>query len=177
MQNELVTLVDADDRKLGTMDKLLAHVQGRLHRAFSVLVFNSNCELLMQQRSEFKYHSAYLWTNTCCSHPRPGEDVKAAAHRRLMEEMGLDCELELKSKFVYKCDFDEGLHEHELDYVLTSISDSTPNADPNEVKSWKWMSVEDIEADLKLHPEEYTFWFKEMAEKGLLHKLRSPVVA
>ncbi len=115
---EFVVLVDQDDQKLGLMEKQQAHVAGLLHRAFSVFVFNSKGELMIQQRAASKYHSPTLWTNTCCSHPRDNETYEQAAHRRLEEEMGFDCELEYKFNFIYKAHLENDLIEHELDHVF-----------------------------------------------------------
>ncbi|MEG1198654.1 MAG: isopentenyl-diphosphate Delta-isomerase, partial [Algoriella sp.] len=120
---EFVVLVDQDDQKLGLMEKQQAHVAGLLHRAFSVFVFNSNGELMIQQRAASKYHSPTLWTNTCCSHPRDNETYEQAAHRRLQEEMGFDCDLEFKFSFIYKAHLDNNLTEHELDHVFIGTFD------------------------------------------------------
>lgn len=160
MEQELVILVDEYDNELGVMEKQEAHVKALLHRAFSILIFNSKGELLLQQRAVNKYHSAGLWTNTCCSHPRPGETTEQSAHRRLQEEMGFDCELILQKKFIYKTTFSNGLSEHELDYVFTGIYDETPAFNPEEVKNIKWMSPTHLSEDLLVQPDTYTEWFK-----------------
>src|SRR5688572_11010720 len=123
---EEVVLVDASDKVVGTMEKMEVHEKGLLHRAFSVFVFNSKRELLMQQRALQKYHSAGLWTNTCCSHPRPGEETISAAKRRLKEEMGLEIELESQFSFIYKTTFGNGLTEHEYDHVYFGFTDQPP---------------------------------------------------
>jgi len=135
-----IVLVDKDDREVGKAEKMAVHKKGLLHRAFSVLVFNSKGELLLQQRAKEKYHCGGLWTNTCCSHPRKGETVSQAAHRRLLEEMGVDCELEEIFSFSYRVDFPNGLTENELDHVLIGKSDSRPKPDPKEVEQWKWIN-------------------------------------
>lgn len=160
MEQEQVILVDADDQELGLMDKQEAHIKGLLHRAFSVLVFNAKGEMLLQKRALHKYHSAGLWTNTCCSHPRSGETVEQAAHRRLHEEMGFDCELTLKHKFIYKAPFTNGLTEHELDYVFVGTYDEDPAFNSHEVESFQWMSLEKLSADMQIDPGLYTIWFK-----------------
>lgn len=157
---EEVILVDQDDRQLGVMEKLAAHQAGVLHRAFSVFLFNSKNELLLQQRALDKYHSAGLWTNTCCSHPRPGEDAQNAAQRRLREEMGMSCDLTFVSKFIYKTHFDNGLFEHELDYMYIGQSDILPILNPHEANDFKYLGFEQIENDIKAKPEQYTVWFK-----------------
>ena len=157
---EWVVLVDPEDRPLGTMEKMEAHRKGALHRAFSVFVFNSKGHLLIHQRAHDKYHSGGLWTNTCCSHPRPEEDVVDAAQRRLMEEMGLRCQLEPKFSFVYRADLDHGMIEHELDHVLIGYSDVPPVRNPEEVCETMYIPISELEADLEAHPEKYTAWFK-----------------
>ena len=155
-----VVLVNEADQEVGTMEKLEAHEKGLLHRAFSVFVFDSNGKLLMQRRSLGKYHSGGLWTNTCCSHPLPGESVEDAAARRLQEEMGLSCELQKRFSFVYRAELDQGLTEYELDHVLTGFSDETPHLNPEEAMSFKWVSMEELKADLEQAPEKYTAWFR-----------------
>ncbi len=160
MEKEMVILVDVYDNELGLMEKQEAHVKALLHRAFSVLIFNEAGELLLQQRAANKYHSGGLWTNTCCSHPRPGETTEAAAHRRLQEEMGFDCALQLKKKFIYKSPFSNGLTEHELDYVYTGIYNQTPAFNPLEVQNVKWMTIDQLLMDMLNNPDNYTEWFK-----------------
>ncbi|MBA5630030.1 isopentenyl-diphosphate Delta-isomerase [Moheibacter lacus] len=158
--NEFVVLVDEKDQQLGLMEKQQAHVAGLLHRAFSVFVFNSNGELLLQQRAADKYHSPLLWTNTCCSHPRKNETYLEAAHRRLQEEMGFDCELEEKFHFIYKAQLGERLFEHELDHVFVGQYDGAISINPEEVEETKWVSMEELELDMKNNPENYTIWFR-----------------
>ncbi len=157
---EYVVLVDDQDQEIGRMEKMQAHVEGRLHRAISVFVFNSKNELLLQRRADSKYHSGGLWTNTSCSHPRPEESVADAASRRLYEEMGMKCILNEVFSFVYKADLDNHLTEHEYDHVFTGISDSIPWPDALEVGAWKYISIDALDADLTLQPEKYTEWFK-----------------
>ncbi len=157
---ENVILVDERDNKLGLMEKMEAHEKGLLHRAFSVFVVNSSGELMMQQRALHKYHSGGLWTNTCCSHPRDGETTEEAAHRRLQEEMGFDCEIRKMFHFIYKAELDLGMTEHELDHLYIGFYNGIPQLNKKEVADWKWMSIEEIEADLVDHPQNYTEWFK-----------------
>jgi len=155
-----VQLVDNQDNTIGVMEKILAHQKGELHRALSVLILNSNNELLLQRRALGKYHSPGLWTNTCCSHPYPGEDSFEAAKRRLQEEMGMSADLNFVFKFQYKCDFDNGLIEHELDHVFIGVTDDTPHINTDEAMAFSWVSIEDLEESMKKNPNDYTFWFK-----------------
>jgi isopentenyl-diphosphate delta-isomerase len=163
---EHVILVDELDNAIGTMEKMEAHEKGLLHRAFSVFIFNGKGELLLQQRALTKYHSAGLWTNTCCSHPRPNETVLNAAKRRLTEEMGLNCEVDHKTSFIYKTDFDNGLTEHEFDHVFFGHYDQDPIINPEEVENFVWMDVNKIMNDIEKNPKKYTSWFK-IAMKNL----------
>ncbi|CAM3199879.1 isopentenyl-diphosphate Delta-isomerase [Empedobacter stercoris] len=157
---EFVVLVDQDDQKLGLMEKQQAHVAGLLHRAFSVFVFNSKGELMIQQRAASKYHSPTLWTNTCCSHPRDNETYEEAAHRRLQEEMGFDCELEYKFNFIYKAHLENDLIEHELDHVFIGTFDEDPKLNPEEVMAYRWVELDDLKKDMEKNPQNYTAWFK-----------------
>ncbi|MDM1550050.1 isopentenyl-diphosphate Delta-isomerase [Empedobacter falsenii] len=157
---EFVVLVDQDDQKLGLMEKQQVHVAGLLHRAFSVFVFNSKGELMIQQRAASKYHSPTLWTNTCCSHPRDNETYEQAAHRRLEEEMGFDCELEYKFNFIYKAHLENNLIEHELDHVFIGTFDNEPKLNPDEVMAYRWVELDDLKKDMEKNPQNYTAWFK-----------------
>lgn len=157
---ELVILVDQDDRETGVMEKIQAHREALLHRAFSVFVFNSKGELMLQQRALGKYHSPGLWTNTCCSHPRPGEETEAAAHRRLQEEMGFDCTLTKIFHFTYKAPFDNKLTEHEVDHVFVGFSDTLPVINPEEVESYRFATLDDISVEMAENPELFTVWFQ-----------------
>ena len=160
-----VQLVDTQDNPNCSMEKLESHEKGLLHRALSVLIINTKKEILLQRRALGKYHSPGLWTNTCCSHPYPGENPTEAANRRLKEEMGMVAELEFAFKFQYKCDFDNGLIEHELDHVFIGETDDTPHLNTDEAMAFKWMSIEELETDMKNNADNYTFWFKWMIEK------------
>lgn len=157
---EHVILVDENDRPVGEMEKMEAHRQGLLHRAFSVFIFDTEGKLLLQKRANSKYHSGGLWTNTCCSHPRPGEDIQKAAERRLKEEMGLSCEITPAFSFIYKASFHNGLTEHELDHVFIGKTNLSPKLNLEEAEDWKYMKFEDIMADVLKHPGLYTEWFK-----------------
>ena len=160
-----VILVDKNDTEIGVMPKLEAHQKGILHRAFSVFVFNSEGKVLMQQRAVDKYHSAGLWSNTCCSHPLPGETNNNAAGRRLMQEMGIDCKLKTAFSFIYKAELDNDLTEHEFDHVFFGNFDGVPKINTDEVQNYKYMSLTELELDLTIHPENYTEWLKLCIEK------------
>ena len=164
---EKLILVDEKDNPVGIEDKLKAHQEGKLHRAFSIFVFSSQKQLLLQQRALGKYHSASLWTNTCCSHPRPNEETLTAGHRRLKEEMGFDCELKELFSFVYRTDFENGLIEHELDHVLIGYYDKEPIPNPEEVQDYKWVDTDWLQKDMLENPDSYTFWLKISLEKVL----------
>ena len=156
---EEVVLVNEKDEAVGTMEKMAAHEQAILHRAFSVFIFNKNGDVLMQQRAHSKYHSGGLWTNTCCSHPRPGEEVVAAATRRLQEEMGFTTNLTKAFDFTYKAAFDNGLTEHEFDHVFIGQYDGVVNFNPNEVAAFAFMPVHELEQQILETPERFTAWF------------------
>jgi len=160
MKEEQVILVNEKDEAIGLMPKMEAHEKGKLHRAFSVFVFNDKGELMLQQRALHKYHSPGLWTNTCCSHQRLGETNIEAGKRRLMEEMGFETELRELFSFIYKAPFDNGLTEHELDHVLLGYYSGTPEINPDEVAAWKWMGLDEIRQELEESPEDYTAWFR-----------------
>lgn len=160
MTEEYVILVDKDDNQVGRMEKMEAHIKPSLHRAFSVFIFNSRGELLLQQRAAHKYHSPLLWTNTVCSHPRDGEKTLDAAHRRIVEEMGMDCDFEEVFSFLYKAEVGQGLIEHEFDHVFIGVSDIEPNINSDEVETWKYVDIEWLKLDIVTNSLEYTEWFK-----------------
>jgi isopentenyl-diphosphate Delta-isomerase len=147
------------------MEKTEVHQKGLLHRAFSVFIFNDKGEMLLQRRAMDKYHSPGLWTNACCSHPRPGEDTLKAALRRLQEEMGISAELSHKASFIYKTEFGNGLTEHEFDHVFTGTINTDPVINRSEVMEFIWKDVVEIKRALKTSPENYTTWFKIAMEK------------
>ena len=155
LEKEEVILVNEFDEAIGVMEKLEAHQKGVLHRAFSVFIFNSKNQLLLQRRALNKYHSPGLWTNTCCSHPRPGESTLAGANRRLVEEMGLETDLTFKTSFIYKTKFDNNLTEHEFDHVFTGVSDRQPLINKDEVDSYKWVSFSDVKTELQSKPNDF----------------------
>ena len=171
----MVILVDENDNPVGTMPKMEAHEKAMLHRAFSVFILNANDEVLLQQRANDKYHSAGLWTNTCCSHPHPGEDTLGAARRRLKEEMGMEADLQFVFKFMYKAPFDNLLSEHEIDHVFIGKTDQLPVINPEEVASYKYMKPEEIKLDMEQNPQSYTVWFRiifnEFYKEIFTHKL------
>lgn len=158
--HEFVILVDDQNNEIGVMEKQEAHEKALLHRAFSVFIFNDKGELLLQQRALTKYHSAGLWTNTCCSHPRVGEQTKDAAKRRLKEEMGIEVELTERFSFIYKAPFSNGLTEHELDFIYTGIYDQNPEINKQEVNNYRWLSLKEVQQEIAAYPEKYTAWFK-----------------
>lgn len=158
-QDEVI-LVDEDDTQIGISEKIKAHQAGKLHRAFSVFIFNAKGQMLIQKRAKAKYHSGGLWSNACCSHPNPGESTEAAAHRRLKEELGFDCPLMELYHFVYRANLDNGLSEHEYDHVLVGTSDIDPKADPAEVEDWKWIDRISLREDMKHNPSNYTYWLR-----------------
>lgn len=155
-----VILVNHKGEWLGTMDKLEAHRTGLMHRAFSVFVFNSAGDMLLQRRASHKYHSGGLWTNTCCSHPFPGESTLHAAHRRLGEEMGFDCELRPLFEFSYQAEVGNGLTEYEYDHVYIGHSDELPEVNPEEVSEYQYLSPAEVAVQIGLYPERFTTWFR-----------------
>lgn len=162
---EEVILVDEKNNEIGVAEKMDAHRKGVLHRAISVFILNSNNELLLQRRAVSKYHSGGLWTNTCCSHPRPGETALEAANRRLIEEMGMSCELKEIYQFQYRAELDNELTEHELDHVFVGYSDDSPILNPEEADAYRYERLEKITAHIEDAPTDYTEWFKITIDK------------
>ncbi|MDF2475264.1 MAG: isopentenyl-diphosphate delta-isomerase [Sphingobacterium sp.] len=160
MNRNNVVLVDENDQALGQMDKLSAHQQGLLHRAFSIFIFNGSGELLLQQRAFDKYHGGGLWTNTCCSHPQLGEDLLDSAQERLFFEMGISCQLTFSFSFIYHAEVENNLIEHEYDHVFTGYFSADPIPNPAEAADFRWCPLEEVLADISVHPEHYTYWFK-----------------
>ncbi len=156
---EEVILVDEHDVSVGAMEKMEAHEKAVLHRAFSVFIFNANGEMLLQQRALSKYHSGGLWTNSCCSHPRPGEEIYQAASRRLTEEMGFTTPIKKVFDFIYKADFSNGLTEYEFDHVFAGYYDGKIEPNEIEVCNYQYRSMQEIESMLKDDPELFTVWF------------------
>jgi len=166
---EEVILVDIEDNAIGSMEKLKAHQEGVLHRAFSVLIFNDQGEMMLQQRAHHKYHSGGLWTNTCCSHPRPSETVIDAANRRLEEEMGMSTPVNFGFKFIYKAALDHDLTEYELDHVLLGKFNGTPIINSEEVADWKWITIANLKTDISTNPQKYTIWFLDIVNNRRLY--------
>ena len=159
---EEVVLVNEKDEVLGTMEKLSAHQNGgKLHRAFSLFIFNSQGEILLQKRASCKYHCPDLWTNACCSHPELDISIEESAKIRLQEEMGMSCgKISREFSFIYRQEFDNGLTEYELDHVLTAVSDETPNLNPMEVREFKYLKISDLYKELAKDPAKFTIWFR-----------------
>ncbi|UCG95272.1 MAG: isopentenyl-diphosphate Delta-isomerase [archaeon] len=168
---EQVILVDEKDNQIGTEEKIKAHENGgRLHRCFSILIFNSRGKLLLQKRAFKKYHCGGLWSNTCCGHPRPGEETSRAACRRLKEEFGFEAELEEIISFIYRSDFKNGLTEWEFDHAFVGIFDGEPDPDTEEIEDYEWIGTEELKKDVRENPEKYTPWFRILLSKIDLEK-------
>ena len=167
MINEQVILVDDNDVAIGECEKLEAHKKGLLHRAFSIFIVNEKGEMLLQQRAKNKYHSGGLWTNACCGHPRPGEDITEAAIRRLKEEMGIVCTLRKKFTFKYKAIFENGLTEHEVDHVFVGVYKNQPRPNEAEVMQFMWKNMDWISEEINSRPTNFTVWFKSCMKRGL----------
>lgn len=162
---EKIILVDKNDKEIGICEKMKAHEEALLHRAFSIYIFNDKDELLLQQRAFSKYHSGGLWSNTCCSHPRENESLEHAIHRRLKEEMGFDCDLEEIKEFIYKVELDHDLTEYEYLHVYKGIYNKDVNINKEEVENYKWEKLEQVKKDIEKHKDNYTYWFKETINK------------
>lgn len=170
--SEMVILVDQNDKEIGLIEKLQAHQEGILHRAFSIFIFNEKNEVLMQKRASNKYHSPGLWTNTCCSHPRKGETLDEATQRRLKQEMGFIVDMKKIFDFIYKTPVGDNLIEHEFDHVFVGkYSGQSIKLNPEEVEEYKWMSLDNLTSDIENNPKQYTEWLK-IAFKEHLHKLK-----
>ncbi|MDA9163861.1 isopentenyl-diphosphate Delta-isomerase [Rickettsiaceae bacterium] len=160
MQEEILILVDKHDQPQGTMPKMQAHIEGRLHRAFSVMIYNKKGELLIQKRADVKYHSAGLWANTCCGHPRVGEDNMQAAQRRLNEEMGFSCDLKKVGEVCYELPLENGLHEHEYTHVFSGVWNGALSPNPEEVSETNWVTPSELRKRAADNPAEYARWFE-----------------
>jgi len=160
---ELVVLVDPSDTAIGVAPKLAAHRDGLLHRAVSALVFDDSGRVLLQRRAAGKYHSALLWSNTCCGHPRPNESPCDAVRRRLREEMGIaSCRLQPAGRFMYREDLPGPLVEFEVDHVFVGRWSGTPRPDPREVASWRWRTLDELARDVATLPHGHTVWLPKL---------------
>lgn len=157
---EYILTVDEQDRETGYMEKIDVHKKGVLHRAFSVMIFNSEGEVLLQKRAGMKYHSPGLWTNSCCSHQREGEALTEAVSRRLNEELGITCECREAFKFMYRVEFDNGLIEHEIDHVFIGKYDGNVSPNEDEVEEIRWVTQDKLNKEICEHPEGFTYWFQ-----------------
>lgn len=166
---EQVILVNESDHQIGVMEKMEAHEKAILHRAFSVFLFNSKGEMMLQRRALTKYHSAGLWTNACCSHPRPGETELEAAQRRTMEELGIQPQIQHIFSFLYKAAFDNGLTEHEFDHVFIGQWNDDVHLNPEEVAEIRYLTIEEIKSDMQDNPDQYTAWFKIAFDQVMSH--------
>ena len=160
VQQEYVILVDEEDKEVGVMEKMDAHRKGMLHRAFSIFIFNDDRELLLQKRAAGKYHSAGMWTNSCCGHPRPGENISDAASRRLHEELNFTADLTSQFSFIYQFAFNKNLSEHEVDHVYFGTYNGPIEPDPIEISAVNWLSIDKIYQLLKSEPQNFTYWFR-----------------
>jgi len=184
VKEDLLLLVDEQDNPTGSMSKREVHARGLLHRAFSVFIFNAKGDLLLQQRAFDKYHSGGLWSNTCCSHPRAEEDLCASAGKRLFEEMHISCTIQKLFSFIYRAQVGNDLIEYELDHVFAGISDMAPVPDITEAAGWRYIGMNELQEDIRHHPESYTEWlkicldtygaelmaFSQQAPAGFIHK-------
>ena len=166
---EFVVLVNPEDKVLGLMEKQQAHINGLLHRAFSVFLFNSNGEMLLQKRASGKYHSPLKWTNAVCSHPRSEETYLEGAKRRVKEELGIDVELSEKFNFIYKADVGNGLWEHELDHVFTGTFEGEFYLNKDEVEEVRYIYLENLNKEISESPDHFTEWFKIILEEYKHH--------
>ena len=171
-RDQEIILVDEDDNQIGYETKLKAHEgDGKLHRAFSIFVFDAMGKLLLQRRAKKKYHFGGLWTNTCCSHPKKGERIQDAVHTRLRQEFGFDTELKEIFSFLYRAsDVESGLTEHELDHVFYGKFNEEPHPNLDEIEDWKWVDLTELTKDLESNPQNYTPWFK-IATQGVVENL------
>ncbi len=168
---EMIILVDENDNDIGNISKTEAHAKGLLHRAISVFIFNDKGELLLQKRAKIKYHSAGLWTNTCCSHPSPGESTLNAAIRRLDQEMKIVTPLNYKCSFQYKSVYNNGLIENEIDHVFYGTTNQIPVPDPKEVSDWKYIKPDQLILEVNSNPELFTSWLKICIDRNMFNEI------
>lgn len=160
VKGEEVILVNERDEEIGRMEKHAAHREPMLHRAFSIFLFDASGRMLLQQRAAGKYHSPLLWTNACCSHPRPGERTEEAAARRLMEELGIHTHLEHRFAFTYQAEVGNGLTEYELDHVYFGTVTAPPTPNPLEVEDWRYVELEALREEMTAYPDRFTAWLR-----------------
>jgi isopentenyl-diphosphate delta-isomerase len=169
MMVEHVILVDSQNKKLGTMEKMEAHEKGLLHRAFSIFIFNSAGEMLLHQRAEGKYHCGGMWTNAVCSHPRPDENQSQALQRKMQQEMGFYTEVEKAFDFTYRAKLENGLIEHEYDEVFYGVYEGELSPNPEEVRTYRYASIREIRVEMQRNPEVFTPWFRLLFERMCKH--------
>ncbi len=157
---EYVVLVNMDNKEIGIEEKLKAHKEGRLHRAFSIFIYNTGGELLIQKRAREKYHSGNKWSNTCCGHPKPKEAITKAAHRRLNEEMGFGCYLIKNEDILYRLEVGNGLIEYEINQMFVGISNAAPKINKKEAAGCKWINIQDLKSEMQKNPSSYAPWFR-----------------
>jgi len=161
-----IILVDKKDNEIGVGEKLKVHQEGKLHRAFSIFIFNSKGEMLLQKRAKTKYHSPGLWTNTCCSHPGPNKNLEEEAKRRLKEEMGINCQLKEIFSFIYKVNLGS-LIEHEFNHVFIGKFNGKPIANSKEADDWEWINTKELKKDVRKNPGKYAYWFRLILDRVL----------
>ncbi len=167
MNTEKIILVDINDNEIGSDTKENVHKNGMLHRAFSVFIFNSKNEMLIQKRQINKYHSGGLWANACCSHPRKGEDLEYSTIRRMIEELGFSCPVEEAFHFIYRTDFNDDLAEYEYDHVFYGFYDGNIRLNEDEASEFRFISIEELEKELTYNSKAYSSWFIIAAPKML----------
>ncbi len=157
---EQVILVDMEDKEIGRADKLPAHRLGYLHRAVSICIVDDQGRMLLQRRAASKYHSAGLWANACCSHPRPGEATDRAASRRLPEELGFSCPLSWKAQTHYRAQVAADLIEDEFVHIFVGRHNGEVYPNPQEVDDVSWFDYNSLNAEIMRNPDKYTYWFR-----------------
>ena len=166
MGKKEIILVDKEDNEIGLGEKLEVHQKGKLHRAFSVFIFNSRRELLLQRRAKIKYHSGGLWSNTCDGHPRPNKEIEKEAKKRLREEMGFECDLRRIFSFTYRRKAGD-LIENEIDHILVGKFEGKPRPNKEEVEDWRWVDYSQLKKEVRDNPQNYTSWFKLIFNKAI----------
>lgn len=173
MEQSLIAVVDTNDDVIGYFEKQQVHLDGILHRAFSILICNGKGQMLIHQRAHEKYHSPGLWTNACCSHLIQGEQMDTVIVERLLHEMGFSCSLKHLFTFHYRVELSNGLIENEIDWVYIGQFDGTPVPNPNEVADWKWVDIDFLLSDIEVNPKKYTYWFRHIMQEYKLKILQA----